>query len=70
MSKERTDRAGQTLAYKIGELKIRELRASAEQKLGPKFDVREFHDVVLRLGDIPLVVLEANVLGWLGIKRA
>ena len=60
---------GQALAYKIGELKIRELRASAEQELGPKFDVREFHDVVLRHGGIPLTVLEANVLVWLGIKR-
>jgi uncharacterized protein (DUF885 family) len=57
---------GQAIAYKIGEIKIRELRTLAEQKLGPKFDIREFHDVVLENGGIPLDVLEANVKRWLG----
>lgn len=56
---------GQALGYKIGELKIRELRALAEKELGDEFDIREFHDVVLRGGSIPLNVLEANVKRWL-----
>ena len=52
---------GQALAYKIGQLKIRQLRTMAEQRLGPKFDIRNFHDLVLRNGVVPLEVLEQFV---------
>ena len=52
---------GQALAYKLGELKIRELRVMATAKMGPRFDLRAFHDAVLRNGAVPLVVLEAEI---------
>jgi uncharacterized protein (DUF885 family) len=55
---------GQALAYKIGELKFKELRAYAEEQLGDDFDIRAFHDEVLGRGAVPLSVLDANTRAW------
>jgi uncharacterized protein (DUF885 family) len=60
---------GQALAYKVGQLKILELRALAQKELGAKFDIREFHDVVLRNGTIPLDILEKQVRDWIAQSR-
>ena len=59
---------GQATAYKIGMLKILELREKAKTELGEKFDIREFHDLVLGGGAVPLSTLELMVNDWIASK--
>jgi uncharacterized protein (DUF885 family) len=59
---------GQALAYKMGELKIRELRKKAEDALGPRFDIREFHDRILGAGTVTLPILEARIDAYIRSK--
>lgn len=56
---------GQALAYKVGQLKIREIRERAQQRLGARFDVRRFHDALLARGALPLTILEARMNAWI-----
>lgn len=59
----------QALSYKLGELTIKRLRAEAEQQLGDKFDIREFHDAVLENGSVPLKVLEQHINNWIAEQK-
>ena len=59
---------GQALSYKIGQLKIRELRARAEEKIGDKFDIRAFHNEILEPGCIPLALLEQKIDRWIASR--
>ena len=60
---------GQALAYKMGQLKILELREKAKKELGPTFDIREFHDQVLGAGALPLDVLQEQIESWIQAKK-
>ena len=61
---------GQALAYKIGQMKISELRTKARRELGPKFDLREYNDAVLETGSVPLEALERHIDAWIAAKKA
>ncbi len=60
---------GQALAYKLGELKIKELRAFASKELGAKFDLAAFHDVLLGQGAVPLDMLEIQIKDWVRVQN-
>ncbi|MEP2735747.1 MAG: DUF885 domain-containing protein [Erythrobacter sp.] len=60
----------QALAYKVGALKIQELRSKSESELGSKFDIKEFHAQVLNTGALPLAILEAKIDRWIAAKKA
>jgi uncharacterized protein (DUF885 family) len=61
---------GQALSYKLGQLKIRELRERSQKELGPKFDIRSFHDEILNGGTLPLDLLEARTAKWIAEQKA
>ena len=61
---------GQATAYMIGKIKILELREWARQELGDAFDIKTFHDTVLRNGPVPLSVLEENIQNWVKTAKA
>jgi prolyl oligopeptidase len=61
---------GQALAYKIGQLKILQLRAKAESELGDNFDIKDFHHEVLKRGALPLDILEGYLNEWIDVQSS
>ena len=61
---------GQACGYKIGQMKMKELRARAEKQLGPEFDIKEFHDTILNMPSVPLRLLDKHVDQWIKEKRS
>jgi uncharacterized protein (DUF885 family) len=60
---------GQALSYKLGEIEIRRLRANAERELGPDFDIKAFHSMILALGSVPLAELQTQVDAFIASSR-
>jgi len=60
---------GQALSYKMGQLKIRELRTKAEKSLGSNFNIKEFHSQILNSGSLPLVLLEEKINNWIALQK-
>ena len=60
---------GQATGYKIGMLKIMEVRAKAEKALGPKFDIKGFHDLLIASGSLPLSIMERRVDDWIAARK-
>ena len=60
---------GQALSYKIGQLKILELRSKAEEELGDDFDIKEFHHMILNKGSLPLAILEESIEQWIKTNK-
>lgn len=60
---------GQALAYKVGEMKIAQLREQAQRELGPRFDVRAFHSEVLKDGSVPLDILQDKIQRWIATQK-
>ena len=63
-------KAGQATSYKVGMLKIQALRKKAEGELGDKFDIREFHDIILGGGGLPLTIMGRVVDAWIDKTKA
>ena len=61
---------GQALAYKLGEMRMRALRSTAEVQLGDRFDQRRFHDTLLNMGSVPLPAMEREMLAWIAAEKA
>jgi uncharacterized protein (DUF885 family) len=61
---------GQATSYKIGSLTIQKLRKEAEEQLGSRFDIREFHEQVLDSGALPMLILEQKIRDWMAAKKA
>ena len=61
--------AGQAVSYKVGELKIIELRKKTKKKLWSKFDIKELHDEILKNGCLPLIILETKINKWIERKK-
>ena len=61
---------GQALGYKIGELTIRDIRGKAQRRLGPRFDIRAFHDAVLAEGHLPMDILRERMDAWIAAQAA